>query len=364
MRKLALLALVLATCGDSTPPGFSTGPAATSAAASTSTSGSSTGGDTSTGPADDSAGDTSAGSSTGILRDVGAPPVDQGTPAPVGCQGKVDILFLISRFGSMKEEQTQLLASAAGFVKTIESKLAGFDVHLMAANPDGDWPGWVCEQGCNDDPQNCAEYGYKCNDYAWLVEECDEILGAGITFNAGGHAANRRCELHGGNRYILNGQPDLEDAIECIAHGGMSGGDPPMGDALIAALDPDINGADGCNAGFLRKDALLVIVIINDTEDVKSKSWPYQQYNAVVAAKGGDPNAIVVLGVIAQPQKGPEVPGCIYDTLGDKYKVRQLLKKFNHHVEGDTCAPSYAPYFDQTVELIEKVCADFVPIPG
>jgi hypothetical protein len=264
----------------------------------------------------------------------------------------------------MKEEQTQLLASAAGFVKTIESKLAGFDVHLMAANPDGDWPGWVCEKGCNDDPQNCAEYGYKCNDYAWLVEECDEILGAGITFNAGGHAANRRCELHGGNRYILNGQPDLEDAIECIIHGGISGGHPPIGDALLAVLDPDINGADGCNAGFLRKDALLVIVMINDTEDDESKSWPYQQYDAVVAAKGGDPNAIVMLGVIAQPQKGPEVPGCIYNPLIEKDKVRQLLKKFDHHVEGDTCAPSYAPYFDQTVELIEKACADFVPIPG
>ena len=153
----------------------------------------------------------------------------------------------------------------------------------------------------------------------------------------------------------------MNDALECIAKVGWSGGDPPMGDALIAAIAPEINADGGCNAGFLRDDALLVVAFINDTEDINSTSWPYQQYKAVVDAKGGDPNAIVALGVIAQPIKDPPVPGCAYDDLGDQYKMRQLLKMFPYHVEGDTCAPSYAPFFDQAADLIGEVCGKFVP---
>jgi hypothetical protein len=42
--------------------------------------------------------------STGVLRDVGTDD-DFGSPQPVGCKGKVDLLFLISSFGTMKTEQ-------------------------------------------------------------------------------------------------------------------------------------------------------------------------------------------------------------------------------------------------------------------
>jgi hypothetical protein len=86
--------------------------------------------------------------STGILRDVGSPN-DFGPTQPEGCKGKVDLLFLISSFGTMKTEQTQLLASFPGFVATIQEKLGDFDVHIMVANPIGKWPGWPCEKGCN-----------------------------------------------------------------------------------------------------------------------------------------------------------------------------------------------------------------------
>ncbi len=362
MRQPVLAALILATCGEGSPPSFSTGAITTTAG---STSGSSTSGSTSsTGAADDSVGSSGStqGQSTGVLRDVGTVD-DFGTGQPVGCKGKVDVLFLIASFGTMEAEQKQLLASFPGFIATIQEKLADFDVHLMVANPKGTWAGWSCEKGCNDDPQSCAKDGYQCNVYPELITPCDQTLAAGLTFNAGNHAANRRCELFGGNRYIISGEPDLADAFECIAKVGTSGGDPPMGDALIAALAPKINAEGGCNAGFLRDDALLFVVLINDTEDSESTSWPYQQYAAVVAAKGGDPNAIVMLGVIAQilEEGAPEIPGCTYTTANDPRLQRQLLKKFPYHIEGDTCAPSYAPYFDQATDLIGEACGQFVP---
>ncbi len=363
MRKPLLATLVLAACGDVTSPGFSTGPAVTTAPASTGTS--STGGSTSTttGTIDDSAGPgSSEGMSTDLLRDVGTDD-DFGPAQPEGCKGKVDLLFLISSFLTMKSEQAQLVASFPGFVATIQEKLADFDVHIMVANPIGKWAGWPCEGGCNDDPQTCSEYGYQCNVYPKLITPCDNTLGAGLIFNAGGYAANRQCELFGGNRYIISGEPDMKDAIECIAKVGVSGGDPPMGDALIAALEPKINAGDGCNEGFLREKALLVVVFISDISDEESTSWPYQQYDAIIAAKK-DPNAVVMLGVVPQPLKQGEQkkPGCTYDEDPiNKDKIRDLIDRFPNRAYGDTCADNYAPFFAQAADLIGEVCGNFVP---
>ena len=370
MRKPAVVALLLAACGGPPAAGSSSGPGPTSAPASTSsssTSGSSTSeGTSTTGPEDDSAGSGSAAnSSTGTLRDVGTDE-DFGPVQPEGCKGKVDLLFLISRLHTMTTEQTQLLASFQGFVETIQEQLADFDVHIMVANPDGKWPGWGCEKyKCPEYAPNCGPdaLDYQCNVYPKLITPCDETLGAGLTFNTGSYAANRPCELFGGNRYIISGEPDLPDALECIAKVGAGGGIPPLGDALIAALKPKINAEGGCNAGFLRDDALLVVVFISDISDEKSTSWPYQQYDAIIAAKK-DPNAVVMLGVVPQPLEEGEQkkPGCTYDEDPiNKDKIRDLIDRFPNRAYGDTCADNYAPFFVQAADLIGEVCGNFVP---
>ena len=363
-RAPILAALVLAACGGTAgPPGFSSGPPVTSVPESTSGI-SSTSDASSTGPADVSAG-SSGSSSTGILRDVGTA-MDFGPVQPPGCQGKVDILFVISRLGTMVTEQTQLLASFPGFIDTIEQVLEGFDVHILTANPDGLWPGkYVCETGdgaCKDYFPNCGPTAmdYQCGVYPELVTKCDEVLGAGLTFNTGGYAANKLCDLHGGHRYIVGDEPDMASAFECVAKVGMSGGDPPMGDAMIAALSPKLNGPGGCNEGFLRDDALLVVVLITDTNDTESQSFDKTQYEAIVAAKG-DADAVVMLAVVPQPLGDAEpVPGCSYDNTPPPL-FGELFSRFSYTVVGDTCASSYAPFFDEAVGKISEACESFVP---
>ncbi len=361
MRTPILAALVLAACGDAAPPGFSTGPAITGVSASTSGS-SSTGDTSSTGLVDDSAG-SSGSSSTGIVRDVGSA-MDFGPVQPPGCKGKVDLLFVISRQGTMVTEQTQLLASFPGFIETIEQKLEGFDVHIMTANPDGKWPGkQVCEGGnggCSDYWPHCgpAALDYDCETYVSLVTKCDEVLGAGLTFNTGGYAANKLCDLHGGHRYIVGDEPDMAGAFECIAKVGTSGGTARMGDAMIAALSPKLNGAGGCNEGFLRDDALLVVVFISDFND-QSFSWYNHQYDAIIAAKG-DESAVVMLAVTPQPLGDNEpVPGCKYND--GPLAFSELFSRFSHTMYGDTCAPSYAPFFEAAVDKIGEACGSFIP---
>lgn len=367
MRALLLATLVLAACGDAATSGFSSGPGITTATSSTGIgSTGSTTGDTSTSTSTgDSVGGTGSGS-TGTIRDVGAA-IDFGTGQPPGCKGKVDVLFLISSLGTMQAEQKQLIASFPGFIETIKEKLDGFDVHIMSANPTGEWSGWTCEhayEGCVTNYPECdAVYapGYECVKFPEMLTLCDRQLGAGLLFNAGYYAANEICQLYGGNRYIVAGEPDLDKAFECIAKVGAGGGDPPMGDALIAALSTKLNGEGGCNEGFLREDALLFVVLINDTEDTESKSWPYQQYDAVIKAKK-DPNAVIMLAVIGQMLKEgePEIPGCTYDDTG-KQKLRDLLNMFPNKIEGDTCAKDYAPYFAEAADLIADACGSFIP---
>jgi hypothetical protein len=79
-------------------------------------SSSSDGGDTTASAEDSGAGTTEP------VRDLGGEP-DFGPNKPLGCKGKIDFLFLISRFGNMKTEQKQLLASFPDFIDTIDNSV-------------------------------------------------------------------------------------------------------------------------------------------------------------------------------------------------------------------------------------------------
>jgi len=358
---LASLTGALACNGPAVDTGFaSSQPGATSAAGGSSSTGGTTGsagsGDTASG-----AGSSEAGT-TEPLRDLGGEP-DFGDGKPPGCAGKIDFLFLISRVWQMKNAQQQLLVSFPAFIDTIETMFPGFDTHIMVANPEGTWPGWGCEQYlCKNDAPYCGEDGkdYVCGPASYeQVTECDEVLGAGLLFNAGPHATNIPCALAGGRRYIVtHEEPDPLAAFECIARVGTYGYAPPTGDALIAALSPYLTVGE-CNRGFLRDDALLFITFIIDTEDEKSKTYVSDWYKAIVKAKHGDPGAVVTL-LITPQYTLEEIPGCVEDS-NHKNKLRDLITMFPYHVEGDICAPSYAPFFTEAAKLVDEACAGFAP---
>jgi hypothetical protein len=359
--SIALLAGATACNGPAADTGFaSSQPGPTSVPGGSSTA---AGESSSSGNGDTTANSEGSGAgTTEPLRDLGGEP-DFGPDKPLGCKGKIDFLFLISRLGQMKTEQQQLLASFPGFIDTIETMFPGFDTHIMVANPDGTWPGWACEQGCKFNA--CSNDGdgedYVCGPASYeQVTTCDEVLGAGLLFNVGPFATNTPCVLAGGHRYITRDEPDPLAAFECIARVGTYGPDPPIGDALIAALSPYLSVGE-CNKGFLRDDALLFITFITDSEDEKSKSTPIDWYKAIVKAKHGDPGAVVTLLMFPPFMLDPP-PGCTYDTYPDaKRKFRELINMFPYHLEGSTCAPSYAPYFKDAAKLVGEACASFVP---
>ncbi|HEY8379882.1 MAG TPA: hypothetical protein VIK91_25500, partial [Nannocystis sp.] len=252
-RLQPLLVLSVAACaGDEAgKSAFASGPQPQETWVASTTGGSSTStGSTSTTTAADmgeAVGSETEGSSSGSepMLDVGSMP-DFGSAPPEGCKGKIDFLFLISRDGTMQTEQASVVKSEPGFFEVIQSMFADFDYHIIVANPDGGWGGWYCEY-----PEICGKLGncgpeggdYMCGDWMKLTP-CEEKVGAGILFNAGGWATGHPCDLDG-LRYITSDQDDIFEKLQCITKVGTTAGEPTFGSAIIAAMSEEMNGPGG-----------------------------------------------------------------------------------------------------------------------
>ena len=333
-----------------TTPGATTRPSDTSSSGSTSTgdgsSGTSSTASSSTGSG---SGDGSSGSSTtgAVFPDMGVMP-DFGGP-PMGCKGKIDFLFVISRDGVMGPVQDKLVAAAPAFLATIQAQFDDFDLHIMVVDSEPQW--WVgsCEDQCPAPCKNAP--GYPCGA---VPSACDTTVGAGTVYNVGPYAPNAPCEL-AGLRYITKDTPDIPSAFECIARVGASGNNF-MGDALVAAVGPQLNAEPGgCNAGFLRDDALLVLTMIGPEDDTPGGSQgKWQEWRqAVVDAKHGDLNAIVALGIISGPDCKPNIDPVL--------RLCNLIPSFPNNVFEHLTLEDFGEAFDKAAQLSLDACSVFVP---
>ncbi len=373
MQLRHILALFLAACQPATPTatGFGSAPGVTTAAAST--------GMGSTGSSD--SGTTGEESSSGHgdadpaepARDLGGMP-DFGDGTPVGCQGKIDFLFAISRHSNMQYLQAQLAAAFPQFIDTIESKFADFDYHIMVVTGDDGWGNDACTEVCPDleckigepccplQAQNgdvgmpcCPAPDYPCQQLD-LVTACDRRMGAGEVFPAGiDGEPNKPCPIDGSRRYLVKGQSDLEQTFACIASVGGSGW-YALGEAMVAALqdgDPTKNKLGSCNPGFLRDDALLMVTLMSSGFDGEfgSAGTPIEWAEAVIDAKHGDDRSVVMLNFGGNPDADCE----------KNDRLCQVTKLFPfHHLEFLLVA-DYGPAFLAATSLVETACAGFVP---
>lgn len=374
VRTRHTLALLLAACQPSpaTATGFGSGPELASASTATVESSTSLGSSGTTTSSESGSGGGSAETMGEPVRDLGSMP-DFGDSSPVGCQGKIDFLFMISRQQNMHDRQEQLALAFPQFIDTIKSKFGDFDYHIMVVTGDDGWGNEICDDVCPNlackvgDP--CCPWGdakykgwpccpwpdYPCDELD-LVTQCDRTWGAGEVFPAGGSgAANKQCPIDGGGRYLVKGQSDLEDTFECIAKVGASG-DMMLGQALTAAVQKPINAPGGCNKGFLRDDALLMVTFIATNGDIKgwdSEGTPAEWAQAVIDAKHGDEKSVVMLNI--------GFVDCVNDDPNDRLCVVTKLFPF-HHLESVDVV-DYGPAFDQAASLVETACAGFTPPP-
>jgi hypothetical protein len=334
-----------------------------------------------------------ADSSTGddeIKLDVGQQTTGQTTANPDGDQGckKVDFLFIIDNSGSMGDEQDNLIASFPGFIDTIQNTLdEAQDYHIMVLDSDP----WVyegcqgaCDSGCL--PDGCGlPPAFECilpcalsltciGQYTCGVTtpfECEDVLGAGVTYPRGSQSSNQDCNFSTGARYMDSSEPDLAATFGCAADvgtGSTAGTEKPM-EAMVQAVTPGTE-AFGCNEGFIRDDAILVVTFVTDEDDSNDSAGTVEGWRqALIAAKGGDETAVVVLGLFGDNDQ----PGAICPPLDEdsndgaepSEKLRSFVDSWGPRgFAGSVCAPSYNDFFQEAVNIIDNTCEDFTPPEG
>jgi len=155
---------------------------------------------------------------------------------------KMDIVFVIDDSGSMAEEQANLRANFGPFAELIDNY----------QNSDGDYLDYriaITTAG--------RDVSYKVL--------APEPLGE-IPFNEGGMNGEFVQDCGMTRRWIERGDPNVADTFACAADLGTAG---PGAEMPLLGLEWALNRrtADGTNAGFLREDALLAVVMLSDQDD-------------------------------------------------------------------------------------------------
>ncbi|MCY1055873.1 hypothetical protein [Nannocystis sp. SCPEA4] len=309
---------------------------------------------------------------------------DMTAGVEAGCS-KVDLLFVIDSGSTMKAEQQGLVAAFPGFYDSVKATLGMQDTHVMAVGTDDAKALSVTSQClgggkcfCGPAPTCCTEVcgggnanSCNSNDCATLqVSECASQFGAGREHDTQG----AYCNIADGRRYLLDSQPELHATFGCVAETGLY--DSPVGKqpmfAATEAVGPTMNGAGGCDEGFLRSDALLVVVFVSDKDDgpdgnaTGSPGGPQEWYDALVAAKGGNAESIVMLGLVGDgnmtggacaPNMSPDK-----DALAGSPapRLQEFAAKFTHNAIGSICAADYTPFFTNGVALVQQACEGFI----
>ena len=277
---------------------------------------------------DDAADDDDDDDETGgdLKLDVGA--ATTGALPEAGCQ-KIDFLFVIDNSESMVDEQAALAASFDGFIDAIVETLNVEDYHVMVVDTDG------------------SPY----------LEGCDGVLGAGrVTSGAG-----KDCAIAGDQRYMTVDQPDYAEAFSCVALVGATGsGKEHIMEALFESITT-LSQPGECNAGFLRDDAILVVTVIADEGDFVTPGTPQDWHDTVVAAKQGQEDAVVPLGIISDLGKEGAPCTVVGGANTNAPFIEMFIDSFEHGRRHSVCDPPYDDFFLEAVTSVELSCESFEP---
>jgi hypothetical protein len=202
-----------------------------------------------------------------------------------------------------------------------------------------------------------------------------------VIATGGDDSSNAVCGPYADGHSYMTENDDLDVAFSCAAMVGTDGDsdERPM-QTMQAALAPGMNGPGGCNEGFLRDDALLVIVIITDEEDDHevdgcnqnaypgSSGEPEQWFEAVVARKAGVEANVVVLALVGPPGPDPAVCPVLDKCEGGidgaevAERVASFTTMFTNGIVGRVCEPSFGSFFSEAVGVIAAACDNFTPI--
>ena len=307
---------------------------------------SSTGSSSSTGGADSSS--TTAPGSTGaeLRLDMAAP--DGGSEA--GCPKKLDLVFAISASGTMYEVQERLHEAYAGLVAELGTQVPEWDVNVVVASPSETW----LLLDCGECLEDCDPEGMPPHCGAELTA-CDKEVGAGVTFPQGWMASNRRCDFPDGRRYLKGDDPKLAENFACAAQVGLTGG-TRSAEAVVQAVSEELNRPGGCNEGFLRDDALLLVAIYHDNYELDSEGTPFEWAESLRAAKHFDDDAFSLLVLTTDVDLGKGGLCWPEEETHPLNPLRVFAQSVKYGRVESICEKSYVSYFAEELAALVSRC--------
>jgi hypothetical protein len=258
-----------------------------------------------------------------------------GGPSGFACK-HLDLLFVVDPSGSMTDEMeamgSEIFPAFAGALLTISEGVDDYQVGTIDACP------LTATLHTRGD-------GGECNFSSgepWILGTPDrEPVDVTSEFSCVGDLWIDPPQSHG-----CNTENDEDEQV-------MS--------ASISALTPPFITAE--NAGFLRDDAVLVVIAVTDEDEEivngSGRTTAQEFYDDLVAAKG-DVKEMVFLGI------GGGVPdGCTDGTYGAAdpaqmlYDVTQLFVAEERGVWWDLCQGQLQDGLSEALEVIEQACDEF-----
>lgn len=252
---------------------------------------------------------------------------------PPGCQ-RIDILFTIDGSGSMTDEQKALRGSDgmppvfAEFTDALLAELTEVeDFHVGVVTP----------------------------------QEDVTLLGTHRDFPAVPESPETSCGLPPGQRWLVGPSPTLAADFECIAATKSGTLELTAYNTAEALHDPN-------NAGFLRDDSLVVIVIITD-EDTHDHDLAtmVEIRQRMLAAVDDRLDRLVVLAIAAGAGvfEAPEsVCGGPYGNAAPARRIASIVASFRERgIFQPICEGDLATSFTTVLDDVVSACEDYDPVP-
>ncbi|MCA9692146.1 MAG: hypothetical protein KC636_21270 [Myxococcales bacterium] len=276
------------------------------------------------------------------------------TDTTPGCD-KVDFLFVIDNYNGGLGGLAALKASIPDFVDKVNAHLDGYDVHFLVTDTDDEWGTPECEADCTNQGFCDPWPDYACNA---PITACDATLGAGVVYPSG---SDTPCDVVPGRRYVTDENANLVDALTCLTDvGSHGGGTQSQAGALTSAVLPFNTKPGGCNEDFLRSDALLVVILLTHTDDDTTPGLPSDWAQVLINIKGGNPHAIVLLGLLDDSANKPDNI-CQQPVFNPDPRLSELVAALPYGIEGSACTSDFGPYFDEAFSIVDVACQEFIP---
>lgn len=290
-----------------------------------------------------------------------------------GCAA-IDVLLVVDDTVGMVDAQTRFATAFPGFVTRVREAIGSDDANLLVVASSGAVPPAglavhqceglgcclaMCEEGgivpnpaCREDAgeaRTCEEWRFDIT-----FNECDASLGAGRIRSG---LTDEKCPGSPAMRWTNRLNRPFTQGIQCLARVG-EGGNPQ--EEILGAMQrsAEMSAPGGCNDGFVREDAVLLVVFMSNGKQGSSQ-WNVESVrDALEATQGDNASTVVMVGLFGDGDAAS--PVCDEAQAELAPQLRALVDAYGSRgLACSICAGDYDACLADVVPLVALACEDF-----